>query len=214
MSGNGRWFSVRDPSIGLTCAEAFAAAESAFGTLGATGGYHTDKSLGGNYRGGTIGASPAYSFTAHAVEVDVDVETGWIDVKKIWAAHDCGFALNPTLVEGQIAGSVYMGWAEAVMEEQASRMAVSIQDSFGGPVCLIIVFPPALRRPKLNVSSFKVLIPMVRMERRRRVRDLTSGPAGHRECCLRCSRNSLDRLPFHPAVVRAALKAKEEGETC
>ena len=66
VSGNGRWFSVRDPSIGLTCAEAFVAAESAFGTLGATGGYHTDKSLGGNYRGGTIGASPAYSFTAHA----------------------------------------------------------------------------------------------------------------------------------------------------
>ena len=41
-----------------------------------------------------------------------------IDVKKIWVAHDCGRALNPVLVEGQMEGSAYMGYAEAFMEEQ------------------------------------------------------------------------------------------------
>jgi 4-hydroxybenzoyl-CoA reductase subunit alpha len=72
----------------------------------------------GEYRGGTIGASPAYSFTAHVAEVDVDAETGVVTVEKIWIAHDCGRALNPVLVEGQMEGSAYMGYAEALMEEQ------------------------------------------------------------------------------------------------
>ena len=41
---------------------------------------------------------PPYSFTAHVAEVSVDEETGIWKVEKIWAAHDCGKALNPTLV--------------------------------------------------------------------------------------------------------------------
>src|SRR5205807_550193 len=102
---------------GATFAEACQRAEAAEGApLAATGGYRTEK-LGGDYRGGTIGASPAYSFTAHVAEVSVDEETGIWQVERIWAAHDCGKALNPTLVEGQIEGSVSMGAAEAQMEE-------------------------------------------------------------------------------------------------
>ncbi len=112
----GTW---QDTARTMTPAEAFVLAESKFGTLGSVGSYNTPKDVHGAYRGGTIGASPAYSFTAHLAEVDVDVETGMVDVKKIWIAHDCGRALNPTLVEGQIEGSTYMGFAEAVMEEQA-----------------------------------------------------------------------------------------------
>jgi 4-hydroxybenzoyl-CoA reductase subunit alpha len=42
-----------------------------------------------------------------------------VKVARIWAAHDCGRALNPVLVEGQIEGSVYMGMSEAVYEDQA-----------------------------------------------------------------------------------------------
>jgi CO/xanthine dehydrogenase Mo-binding subunit len=91
-------------------------AEAAAGVpLVASGGYRTRK-VGGDYRGGTIGASPAYSTTAHVCEVVVDPETGIVRVERVWAAHDCGRAINPTLVEGQIEGSVYMGYAEAIME--------------------------------------------------------------------------------------------------
>ena len=50
------------------------------------------------------------------VEAEVDEETGRIRVPKVWCAHDCGRALNPTLVAGQIEGSVYMGIAEALFE--------------------------------------------------------------------------------------------------
>ncbi len=108
---------------GIRIQEAFNLAEAQFGTLGATGSYNTPKDVHGDYRGGTIGASPAYSFTAHVAEVEVDIETGVVTVEKIWVAHDCGRALNPVLVEGQMEGSAYMGFAEALMEEQIFKDA-------------------------------------------------------------------------------------------
>ena len=47
----------------------------------------------------------------------VDEETGVVTVHKIWAAHDCGRALNPVAVEGQVIGSVWMGLGQAMQEE-------------------------------------------------------------------------------------------------
>lgn len=206
--GDGRWFSLRDPATGMTAAEAFALAEASRGRpVGATGGYRTDRNLGGPYRGGTIGASPAYSFTAHVVEVEVDADTGRIDVKKVWAAHDCGFALNPTLVEGQIAGSVYMGWAEAVMEEQAMVYGGPNPGLLRGPNLLDYRIPTAVETPDIEVFIVQSQDP--------------NGPYGAKEAgegplhpVLPAIANAvfdavgvrLDRLPFHPAVVRQALR--------
>lgn len=117
VAGGGVYAHGLDTSRRMTSREAFRLAEARHATLGATGSYNTPK-LGGDYRGGTIGASPAYSFTAHVAEVSVDEETGIITVDKIWVAHDCGKALNPMIVEGQMEGSAYMGFAEAIMEAQ------------------------------------------------------------------------------------------------
>jgi CO/xanthine dehydrogenase Mo-binding subunit len=55
--------------------------------------------------------------------VNVDVETGIVAVDRIWIAHDCGRALNPVLVEAQMDGSAYMGFAEALMEEHTYKDA-------------------------------------------------------------------------------------------
>jgi len=112
-----------DTGTSMPLREAFNLAEAKYGTLGATGSYNTPKDVHGSYRGATIGASPAYSFTAHVAEVEVDAETGFVTVDKIWIAHDCGRALNPVLVEGQMEGSAYMGFAEALMEEQIFKTA-------------------------------------------------------------------------------------------
>jgi xanthine dehydrogenase molybdopterin-binding subunit B len=109
----------------MPISEAFNIAEAKLGTLAAVGHYNTPKDVHGDYRGGTIGASPAYSFTAHVAEVEVDVETGFVAVDRIWIAHDCGRALNPVLVEGQMEGSAYMGFAEALMEEQIFKDATT-----------------------------------------------------------------------------------------
>jgi len=118
-AGHALW--AQDTSRQMPIVEAFNLAEARFGTLGATGWYDTPKDVHGGYRGGTIGASPAYSFTAHVAEVEVDVETGIVEVDKIWIAHDCGRALNPVLVEGQMEGSAYMGFGEALMEQQVFK---------------------------------------------------------------------------------------------
>ncbi|MCC6146982.1 MAG: xanthine dehydrogenase family protein molybdopterin-binding subunit [Anaerolineaceae bacterium] len=57
-----------------------------------------------------------YAFSAHVAEVEVDEETGHVKVKKIVAAHDVGLALNPTIVEGQIEGSIAQGIGFTLME--------------------------------------------------------------------------------------------------
>jgi 4-hydroxybenzoyl-CoA reductase subunit alpha len=58
-----------------------------------------------------------FSYAAQVVEVTVDEATGAISVDKVWAALDCGHAINPLAVEGQIEGSVWMGMGQALSEE-------------------------------------------------------------------------------------------------
>lgn len=58
-----------------------------------------------------------YSFGCYAAEVEVDTETGKVDVIKVWAALDVGKAINPRNVEGQIEGGVGMGVGFALTED-------------------------------------------------------------------------------------------------
>src|SRR2546429_185109 len=73
------------------------------------------------YKGGGVGPSPTYSYSAAGGGVGGNPLTGWGHVGKGWMAPDIGRALNPTLVRGQVEGSVYMGLGEALMEEQEFR---------------------------------------------------------------------------------------------
>ncbi|CAN5687320.1 xanthine dehydrogenase family protein molybdopterin-binding subunit [soil metagenome] len=148
----GGWaFDLRDTARRMPISEAFNIAEAKHGTLAAVGHYNTPKDVHGEYRGGTIGASPAYSFTAHVAEVDVDVETGFVRVSNIWVAHDCGRALNPVLVEGQIEGSAYMGFGEALMEEHIMKDADQGRAGLhNAPSLLDYRIPTSLDTPELT----------------------------------------------------------------
>jgi 4-hydroxybenzoyl-CoA reductase alpha subunit len=115
-----RVFDSIAPEKGVTFQEAVCLAEARFGTIGTVGSYTPPKSPA-LYKGGGVGPSPTYSYTAAVVEVAVNPVTGWITVPRIWIAHDIGRALNPPLVRGQVEGSVYMGLGEALMEEQEFR---------------------------------------------------------------------------------------------
>src|SRR5215467_7161690 len=115
-----RVFDSAAPDKGVSFAEAVCLAEARFGTIGTVGSYTPPKSPA-LYKGGGVGPSPTYSYSAAVVEVEVNPITGWVLVPKVWIAHDIGRALNPTLVRGQVEGSVYMGLGEALMEEQEFR---------------------------------------------------------------------------------------------
>ena len=67
---------------------------------------------------GYANISAAYSFAAHAVEVEVDPETGMVNIMRVVAAHDVGQTLNLNAVEGQIEGAVAQGIGFALLEEQ------------------------------------------------------------------------------------------------
>jgi 4-hydroxybenzoyl-CoA reductase alpha subunit len=142
---DGRAWDLGDTARHVPLREVFQLAEAQHGSLAATGAYRTQK-LGGDYRGGTIGASPAYSFTAHVAEVAVDEETGRVDVVKLWVAHDCGRALAPVLVEGQMEGSAYMGAAEAQMEQHLFHA----NGLHRGPSLLDYKIPTTLDTPALE----------------------------------------------------------------
>jgi CO/xanthine dehydrogenase Mo-binding subunit len=184
-------------------AEASCWAETDSGTLGSVGHYNTPKDGHGDYRGATIGASPTYSFTAHVAEVHVDPKTGVTTVDRIWIAHDCGRALNPMLVAGQMEGSAYMGAAEALLEEhEINRFGLH-----RGPSLLDYRIPTSVDTPELAALIVESLDP--------------EGPYGAKEAgegplhpVLPAISNAvfdavgvrLKHLPFTPARVLAALR--------
>lgn len=86
------------------------------GPLIASGMYNTPK-LGGDYKGATVGTSPAYSFGAMVAEVDVDADTGLVTVEKVHAVHDSGTIINPVTLAGQVEGAIVMGMGETLMEK-------------------------------------------------------------------------------------------------
>jgi CO/xanthine dehydrogenase Mo-binding subunit len=53
----------------------------------------------------------------HVVAVQVDRETGQVDIQGYWIADDCGTRLNPATVEGQTQGAVAQGVGAALLEE-------------------------------------------------------------------------------------------------
>jgi CO/xanthine dehydrogenase Mo-binding subunit len=59
----------------------------------------------------------AYVYATHIAEVEVDTETGRVDVLRVVAAQDCGTPINPMLVEGQVQGGVAMGIGMALSED-------------------------------------------------------------------------------------------------
>ena len=114
-------YDLQDPARAMTFVEAANLAEARYGTLVGAGSYKPPAGIGGTYKGAGVGPTPAYSYQAAVAEVTVDLETGQLTVEKITTAHDCGRALNPANAEGQVEGSAYMGYGEAIVEEQIFR---------------------------------------------------------------------------------------------
>lgn len=74
--------------------------------------------------------SPSYNFACHAAVVEVDRRTGKIAVLDYVAAHDIGFALNPTATEGQAIGGAVMGMGVALGEELIFEQGKAVNPAY------------------------------------------------------------------------------------
>src|SRR5438874_443482 len=120
-AADGIIFDEDDPGVALPFVQAVQLAEARYGALVASGSYAPPEGIHGDYKGAGVGPSPAYSYSTCVAQVEVDVETGEVVVDKLWMAHDVGQSINPLLVAGQVEGGAYMGYGEAVMEQQIFR---------------------------------------------------------------------------------------------
>lgn len=59
----------------------------------------------------------SFPFGAHAAVVEIDAETGAVDLVRFVAVDDCGTIINPMIVEGQVHGGISAGIGQALFEE-------------------------------------------------------------------------------------------------
>jgi 4-hydroxybenzoyl-CoA reductase subunit alpha len=189
--------------------EAVIAAIDFHGALTGTGSYAPPpEARGGRHKGGGVGPSPAYSYSAQVAEVTVDDETGEVRVHKVWAAHDCGRALNPVAVEGQVIGSVWMGMGQALTEEMIWKDGLILN-----PGLLEYRSPSSVESPEVEPILVESIDP--------------EGPFGAKECSegalaatIPAISNAiydavgvrLHESPFTPERVLAALRAKKSAK--
>lgn len=94
-----------------------------------------------------------YSFAAHGVEIDVDLDTGEIRVRRVVAVHDVGRAVNPAQAVGQIQGGVVQahGWTllehfltqgGQVLSDQLSTYLIPTSLDIPGQVDAILIEEP------------------------------------------------------------------------
>ena len=197
------------PKDSMSFEEAVVAAIDFHGALTGTGSYAPPaEARGGKHKGAGVGPSPAYSYSAQVAEVSVDEDTGEVVVHKVWAAHDCGRALNPVAVEGQIIGSVWMGMGQALEEEMVWKDGMLMN-----PGLLEYRSPSATESPDVEAIIVESVDP--------------EGPFGAKECSegslaatIPAIGNAiydavgirLREAPFTPERVLAALRAKKNAK--
>jgi len=117
------FYSVFEPKKTIEWEKVVDVYTNAVGTLTGIGHFSPprlkgiDLTRGERVQGANIGHSPTFGFSAQVIEVDVDTETGRVRVIKVTEAGDCGQAVNPMSVEGQVEGSIMFTLGQALYEE-------------------------------------------------------------------------------------------------
>jgi len=144
---DGRIFSKSKPDKWVSFGEAVAMTQKAGrGEPVVERGYYTPRDKGM--------VTPAFSFGAQVSEVEVDPETGIVQVKKFWTAHDCGTVINQTAVEGQLEGSIQMGLGYALSEQFVMDGGKTLNTNF-----LDYKMPNAMDVPPSEVSHIHTYEP-------------------------------------------------------
>lgn len=151
-----------DKTVNLSWFDAVEVVTRKIGALNSSGYYNSPK-LGGNFKGAGAGLSPTYSFGAVVAEVEIDTNTGQVFVQNIYGAHDCGKALNPLAVEGQLEGSWHMGFGQTISEQMKFYNGLILN-----PNLLDYKVPTAIDTPNISTSIIESCDP--------------EGPFGAKEC--------------------------------
>ncbi len=142
-----------DTTTNLSWMEAVEILTAKRGAVSVSGKYISPK-LGGDFKGAGAGLSPSYSFGACIAEVEVDMETGYVKVTDVWGAHDCGKALNPLAVEGQLEGSWHMGTGQAISEQMKYYKGLLLNNNF-----LEYKIPTSVDTPDIHASIIETIDP-------------------------------------------------------
>ncbi len=149
-----------------------------------------------------------WTYAVHLALVDVDIETGRVNIEKYVIAHDCGVVVNPMLVEGQIVGGAAQGIGGALFEEftydaQGQLLAGSLAD---------YILPTACDIPSMELIHRHSPSPLNPLG----VKGVGEGGAiappvalANAICdALAPFKIELNRLPLKPEQIRAALAGR------
>ncbi len=101
-------------------------------------------------------AQPTFPFGAHVAVVEVDTETGSVELRRMVAVDDAGRIINPMVAEGQVHGGVVAGIAQALYEELT-------YDTEGNPQNANLVtygIPAATELPSIEVVAMETPTPI------------------------------------------------------
>ena len=142
-----------DKAVDLSWMETVDILTAKRGAVSVSGKYISPK-LGGDFKGAGAGLSPSYTFGACIAEVKVDIETGQVKVMNVWGAHDCGKAINPMAVEGQLEGSWHMGVGQAISEQMKYYKGLLLNNNF-----LDYKIPTSLDTPDIHANIIETIDP-------------------------------------------------------
>ena len=101
-------------------------------------------------------AQPTFPFGAHIVVVEVDLETGSVDLDRVIAVDDAGTIINPMIADGQIHGGVAAGLAQALFEEIAFDEDGNPQNANFVTYCI----PSAMEFPQFEIVRIETPTPI------------------------------------------------------
>jgi len=147
-----------------------------------------------------------YSGSCHVCVVDIDAETGEVQIVKYVVGHDCGNVINPLLVEGQIIGGVAHGLSNALYEEAMfDDQGVSLASSF-----LDYPLPSAREMPRLELFHLTTPSPLnplgVKGAGEAGTLPVPAAISNAVEDALRPLGARVNRMPLNPARIRALVR--------
>ena len=141
--GLGRLHVAGDPSVGISWADLALRASD-------------DERLGELKAEHEYSAPPSFPFGAHVAVVEVDTETGRVELLRLLAVDDAGTLINPLIAEGQVHGGVAAGVGQALYEEV-------VYDDDGNPLTGTFVgyaFPSSADLPSWEAVEMETPTPL------------------------------------------------------